>query len=58
MAKSITIKEGATYKVALTKSIRVGRAVVNPGSQTRLRGDILKDLLANDPAAIAGFEAA
>lgn len=58
MAKSITIKDDATYKVALTKSIRVGRSVVNPGRNTRLRGDLLKKLQADDPSAVASFEAA
>ncbi|WP_157043665.1 hypothetical protein [Nitrobacter hamburgensis] len=57
MAKQITIKDEAAYKVALTKSIRVGRSVVNPGPNTRLRGDLLKKLQADDPVAVASYEA-
>ena len=58
MAKQPAIKDDRMYKVDLLKSIRVGRATVNPGAMTRLRGDQLKLVIAADDNAVAGFELA
>lgn len=43
-----TIKNEATYDVVLSKSIKVGRATVHPGTNVRLRGDALKEASAAD----------
>ena len=51
------IDDDRLYKVDLTKSIRVGRSIINPGSTTRLRGDVLKSLLSSSPATVTSYEA-
>ena len=58
MAKSPAIKDGATYRVVLAKSIRVGRRIVHPGPNLKLSGAALKAAKAADVAAVASYEQA
>ncbi len=53
------IDDDRVYKVVLTKSIRVGRSVVNPSADRlpRLRGDVLKTVLSASPQAVTSYEA-
>lgn len=55
MAKQPAVKDDRMYRVTLTKSIKVGRLVVNPGPNTRLRGDALRKLLQEDETAVDGY---
>jgi len=59
MAKASTpaIEKDRIYKVSLTKSLRIGRITVHPGPNVRLKGEVLKLLQTEDPAAISGYEA-
>jgi hypothetical protein len=50
------IKQGATYRVDLTKAIAVGRAFVRPGPRVLLSGDALAKLKADDPAAVESYQ--
>lgn len=53
-----TIKDDATYRVELTKSVPVGRAIVHPGPNVRMSGKRLKALQKDDAGAIKTFEEA
>jgi hypothetical protein len=50
------IKDDALYRVMLARSIRVGRGMVHPGENVKLRGDILKAVTAQDADAVVSFE--
>lgn len=56
--KAAAIDAAAMYKVALTRSVPVGRIHIHPGPNARLRGDALKAIIEQAPDAIAGYEAA
>lgn len=45
------------YKVALAKTVRIGRVVVNPSDATQINGAALADLLTNDATAVLNYEA-
>ena len=51
-----TIKDDATYRVELTKSVQVGRAIVHPGPSVRMSGKRLKALQKDDAGATKTFE--
>ncbi|MCB1473840.1 MAG: hypothetical protein H6884_09815 [Rhodobiaceae bacterium] len=51
----ITIKDSATYRVELTKSVQVGRAIIHPGPNVRMSGKRLKVLQKDDAAAVKTF---
>lgn len=51
-----TIKDDQTYAVVLSKSIRVGRTLVHPASNNRLRGDALKAAIEDDPKSVKSYE--
>lgn len=46
-----------TYRVALTRSVPVGRAIVHPGPRVHLRGDIILSLAESHPGAVEQCEA-
>lgn len=50
------ISPEATYRVILTRSVKVGRNHVHPGSNAKLRGDVITWLKANDAGAVESFE--
>lgn len=54
--KGDTISDDALYRVVLARSIRVGRGMVHPGENVKLRGDILKAAMAQDADAVVSFE--
>lgn len=43
----------AMYKVELTRSVPIGRHMVHPGPNVRLRGDVLGVVLEKAPEAVA-----
>ena len=49
------IVQDATYRVTLAHAIRVGRRMV-AGRNVRLKGRVLSEVLAANPAAIAAHE--
>jgi hypothetical protein len=55
MAKA-QIKDDELYAVVLTRSIKVGRSFVAPSPNTRLRGDILKAVIADNADTVASYE--
>lgn len=58
MAKAATkIDADKHYRVDLNHSIRVGRMPVHPGPNTKLLGSVLQELISQDAAAVAGYEA-
>jgi len=56
MAKQ-SIDPAKLYQVELAKSVKVGRMVVNPSNGTRLKGDALEAVLAQDAAAVLSYRA-
>ncbi|MEN5275756.1 hypothetical protein ABE527_02285 [Brucella sp. TWI432] len=46
------------YKVDLTKSVKVGRLVINPSNSTRIKGDALQSLIDQDKDAVKTYEVA
>lgn len=57
MSKQQKIEPGRLYRVTLRKSVRVGRIVLTPGGNTKLRGDALAALIEMDSDAVAHYEA-
>lgn len=51
------IEPSRLYKVDLAKSVRVGRLIINPSNTSRLRGDALAALIAEDADAVKNYEA-
>lgn len=45
------------YRVELAKSVKVGRMIINPSNGTRLKGDALEAVLAQDAAAVLNYRA-
>ena len=45
------------YKVELTKSVKIGRLVINPSNAARIRGDALTELISQDTSAVKNYEA-
>lgn len=56
MAKQ-SIDLNTLYKVELAKSVRIGRLVINPSNGTRLKGDALEAVLAQDGDAVVNYKA-
>lgn len=56
MAKQ-SIDPAKLYQVELAKSVKVGRMVINPSNGTRLKGDALEAVLAQDATAVLNFRA-
>jgi hypothetical protein len=54
--KGDTIKDDEPYRVMLARSIKVGRGMVHPGENVKLRGDVLKAAMAQDADAVVSFE--
>lgn len=52
------IDSSKLYKVDLAKSVKIGRLVINPSTETRIRGDALESLLAQDKDAVKSYEVA
>lgn len=58
MAKTptTTIDPNAIYLVNLTRSIRVGRNVIHPGANVKLRGDVLENSIEADASIVSSYE--
>ncbi|MCH4539063.1 hypothetical protein [Ochrobactrum sp. A-1] len=56
MAKA-QIDPSTLYKVALAKSVKIGRLIINPSNSTRIRGDTLAVLIDQDKDAVKNYEA-
>jgi len=50
------IEPGTTYRVELSKSIKIGRSWVHPGPNVKLRGDILAAKIEENAEAIGAYE--
>ena len=45
------------YKVDLTKSVKIGRLIINPSNATKIKGDALAILIEQDKDAVKKYEA-
>ena len=45
----------ATYRVKLTRSVPVGRALIHPGPNTQMNGETLAATLASIPDAVESY---
>ena len=57
-AKTTPIDSEADYKVELERSISVGRRMVHPGPNVKLRGNVLQAALDADADSVKSYEPA